>query len=53
MWSMVAMSSATRRGLCVVDTKPQVMTRSCLLCLPSHIDISLGSLEISKPSICR
>ena len=30
----------------VVETKPQVMTRSRLLCWPSHIDISLGSLAI-------
>jgi hypothetical protein len=50
---MVAMSSATRSGLCVVETKPQVMTRSLLECLPSHIAISRGSFEISKPSICR
>jgi hypothetical protein len=47
------MSSATRSGLWVVETKPQVMTRSRFECWPSHIDISLGSFEISKPSICR
>src|SRR5437660_12860188 len=39
---MVAISSATRRGLCVVETKPQVMTRSRLECCPSRIDISPG-----------
>ena len=39
------MSSATRSGLCVVETKPQVMTRSRFECRPSHIDISRGSLR--------
>ena len=50
---MVAIFSATARGLLVVETKPQVTMRIRSVCCPSHMAISAGSLEISKPSICR
>ena len=50
---MVAMDSAVRSGLWVVETKPQVMTRSLRECWPSHIPMRVGSLLISNPSIWR
>ena len=50
---MVAIFSATASGLLVVETKPQVTMRSRCVCWPSHMAISAGSLDASKPSICK
>ena len=50
---MVAIFSAVASGLLTVETKPQVTMRIFSVCRPSHMAISAGSFDISKPSICR
>ena len=53
MWSKVAIFSAVASGLLAVETNPQVMIFILRVWRASQLAIRQGSLEASKPSICR